>query len=57
MGETSYENKFDYSLGIQSTPLILQGNRQIIIVSQKWKGRLGNPFHDIISLIKLDRKQ
>jgi hypothetical protein len=56
-GNKIYENKFDYSLGIQSTPIILQGIKQIIMVSQKWIGRFGEPFHDIISLITLDRKR
>jgi len=52
-GKITYENKFEYSLGIQSIPVILQGDEQIIMVSQKWIGQFGEPFHDIILLTKL----
>ena len=52
-GDMTYENKFEYSLGTQSIPLLLKGNEQVIMISQKWIGKFGEPFHDIILLTKL----
>ena len=52
-GELTFERKFEYSVGISSVPYLIRTEGQITMVGQKWIGKFGEPFKDIIHLTKL----
>ena len=52
-GELIFERKFEYKIGISSVPYLIKTKGQITIVAQKWIGKFGEPFKDIIQLTKM----
>lgn len=52
-GELTFDQKFEYSVGINSVPFLIRTEGQITIIGQKWIGEFGDPFHDIIQVTKL----
>lgn len=52
-GDLTFERKFTYSVGISSVPIIIRTEGQISMIGQKWIGKFGEPFHDIIQITKL----
>lgn len=52
-GDLTFSRKFDYSVGISSVPFLIRTEGQITMIGQKWIGEFGDPFHDIIHMIKL----
>jgi hypothetical protein len=52
-GNLTFSRKFDYSVGISSVPFLIRTEGQITMIGQKWIGKFGDPFHDIIHITKL----
>lgn len=52
-GDLTFERKFEYSVGISSVPFLIKTEGQITMIGQKWIGKFGDPFHDIIQVTKL----
>jgi len=52
-GVIIFQRKFDYQSGIGSVPFIFKGQGQIIMIGQKWIGKFGYPFKDVIQITKL----
>ena len=52
-GDLTFERKFEYSVGISSVPFLIRTEGQITMIGQKWIGKFGDPFHDIIQVTKL----
>jgi len=52
-GDLTFERKFEYPVGINSVPFIFRTEGQITMVGQKWIGKFGEPFKDIIHITKL----
>lgn len=52
-GELTFERTFDYSVGISSVPYLIRTEGQITMIGQKWMGKFGEPFKDIIQITKL----
>ena len=52
-GDLTFDRKFEYPVGIGSTPYLIRTEGQITMIGQKWIGKFGEPFKDIIHLTKL----
>ncbi len=52
-GDLTFERKFEYSVGINSVPFLIRSDGQITMIGQKWIGKFGDPFHDIIQVTRL----
>ena len=52
-GELIFERNFTYDVGIGNVPFLIRSEGQITMIFQKWIGKFGDPFHDIIQIIKL----
>ncbi|MFY8188164.1 MAG: hypothetical protein ACOVLC_09415 [Flavobacterium sp.] len=52
-GDLTFERKFEYPVGIGSIPYLIRTEGQITMIGQKWIGKFGEPFKDIIHLTKL----
>ncbi len=52
-GDLTFDQKFDYSVGKNSVPFLIGTEGQITMVRQKWIGKFGDPFHDIIQITRL----
>jgi len=52
-GNLTFDHKFEFPVGISSVPFLIRTKGQITIIGQKWIGKFGDPFHDIIQVTKL----
>jgi len=52
-GNLTFERKFEYPVGINSVPYIIRAKGQITMIGQKWIGKFGEPFKDVIQITKL----
>lgn len=52
-GDLTFERIFDDQVGIGNVPFILRTKGQITMIGQKWMGKFGAPFKDVIQIIKL----
>jgi len=52
-GELIFDKKFDYPVSIGGVPYIIRTDGQITMIAQKWVGKFGEPFKDIIQVTKL----
>ena len=52
-GELIFERNFTYDVGIGNVPFLILSEGQITMIFQKWIGKFGDPFDDIIQIIKL----
>lgn len=52
-GNLTFERKFEYSAGISSVPHLIRTEGQITMIGQKWIGKFGEPFKDVVQITKL----
>ena len=52
-GDFIFEHKFDFPSGIGSTPFLMQSPVGMTMITQKWIGKFGDPFHDVIVVKRL----
>ncbi len=52
-GKMVYDKKFDFPTNGYFVPLLIQGNKQVIMVSEKNISKFGDRFHDVIVITKL----
>lgn len=54
-GKQVFTMKYDYHIGIGSVPLLIQANKSITMIFQKWIGQFGEPFRDVIQIVRLTK--
>ncbi|WP_435263487.1 hypothetical protein [Tenacibaculum sp. nBUS_03] len=55
-GKLISDKKFDFMLGISSVPYLIDNNERITMISQKWIGEFGDPFHDILIINRIKKQ-
>jgi hypothetical protein len=55
-GNRVFHKKFNFPAGSQNAPVLLQGNNQVTLVSEKWIGKFGEPFRDAILITRMKEK-
>lgn len=52
-GKLTFEEQLEYHVGLGNVPFLIRIEEQITVVGQKWIGKFGQPFDDIIQITQL----